>query len=83
MKGFRLPLSKAGMANRMNAPSATSLMITRMMFSVALSRVPAISMPITASATSTAGRLMMPPACGPTSSACGSSTPADWIQPTR
>ena len=75
--------SNAGTASAMNAVSAASLMMTRMMLSVALSRVPAISMPAIASDTTTAGRLMMPPACGPASSISGRATPADCSQPTR
>ena len=67
-----MPPSNAGSATKMNTASATSLMTTSTMFSVALSRVPATSIPITANATSTAGRLMMPPPCGPDSSAAGS-----------
>ena len=55
-------------------------MTTSTMLSVALSRVPAISMPITASATSTAGRLMIPPPCGPTSSV-GGQVDARRLQP--
>jgi hypothetical protein len=41
---------------------------------VALSRVPSISMPATRKVMTMAGRLITPPACGPAASACGSIT---------
>jgi len=74
MNGVRLAESNAGSATTMNTASAISLNTTRIALSVALSRVPAMSMPATRKVMTIAGRLITPPACGPAMSAVGSMT---------
>ena len=71
MNGSMWPVSKCGSAMATNTPSAMILTTTSTALSVALSLVPAISMPATTKVISTAGRLTMPPACGPAASASG------------
>src|SRR6478672_8269464 len=75
MNGCRLALSKCGNAIATNTASATTFTTTSTALSVALSLVPTTSSEATAKVTSTAGRLITPPACGPTAIACGTCTP--------
>ena len=83
MKGVKLAASKAGRAMATKAIRATILMTTRMAFSVALSRVPSSSRPVTTAMMKTAGRLISPPStCGPAASMAGSSTPIPARKPT-
>ncbi len=75
-KGENLSAVAAGTASTMNAVRARTLMTTSTAFTVALSLVPITSNQVTASAMITAGKLMMPPAYGPVTSAAGNSMPA-------
>ncbi|MDR6786902.1 hypothetical protein J2Y58_000240 [Sphingomonas sp. BE138] len=83
MNGSKLLPENAGSAKTTNTASATILIATSTMLKVALSFVPATSMPAIPSATSTAGRFTMPPACGPDSRIAGIFTPTLCNQPTR
>jgi len=81
MNGCRLALSNAGRATATKIASAISLNTTRMALSVALSLVPAISMPATSQVMMIAGRLIMPPStCGPAASQAGRCTfQPNWV----
>ncbi len=83
MNGCRLALLKAGSAMATNTPSAMIFSTTSTALSVALSLVPAINRPATRKVIATAGRLTMPPACGPAMSACGNPTPNHCRKPTK
>ena len=64
--------------------SAATLMLTRMALTVALSRVPSTSRPVTSNAITAAGTFMMPPTCRPLVNAAGMSTPKDLsTRPTK
>ncbi|MNJ57212.1 hypothetical protein D3C77_527930 [compost metagenome] len=68
--------SKRGRAMATKAARAAILMTTSTAFSVALSRVPSSSRPVTMPMMKTAGRLISPPStCGPTVRANGRSIP--------
>ena len=62
--------------------SAITFTTTSTAFKVALSRVPAMSMPATTNTMPTAGRLISPPACGPAVAHNGRSTPRPFRKPT-
>ena len=61
-KGSNLSAVAAGTARKMNAASAITFTVTSTELTVALSLVPSTRSQVTASAMTTAGRLMMPPA---------------------
>jgi hypothetical protein len=61
---------------------ATILITTRPMLKVALSRAPRASRAVTATVISTAGRLMIPPACGPARISGGRLIPTLLSRPT-
>ena len=76
MNGVKLSASNAGRATATNTASAAIFTSTSTAFRVALSFVPSSSRPVTTPMIATAGRLMIPPACGPAVSAAGRSTPS-------
>lgn len=73
MKGVKWAALNAGSARMIKPARATSLTMTSTKLTRALSRVPSASRPATSRAMTTAGRLTMPPASGPLSSAWGAS----------
>ncbi len=76
MKGVKFAASNFGRAIATKATKAAILMTTSTAFSVALSRVPINSRPVTMPMMNTAGRLISPPStCGPTVKANGRSIP--------
>jgi len=81
MKGSKLAGSKKGTATATKTINATIFTTTSTAFSVALSRVPRMSNPATTKTMNTAGRLTMPPACGPPESAAGSPAPMPSRKP--
>ena len=82
MKGVKFSGLKAGRAMATKTTKAAILMTTRTAFRVALSLVPSSSRPVTTPMMATAGRLMIPPACGPAVRTAGRSTPRPVKNPT-
>ena len=82
MKGVKCSGLKAGRAMATNTTSAAILIRTSTAFSVALSLVPSRSRLVTTPMMATAGRLTIPPACGPATSAVGKSIPSPLRKPT-
>src|SRR5262249_21253957 len=82
MKGEKRSDLNATMVRAMKSSKARIFTTTRNVLTVALSRVPAISMAATATTMTIAGRLTTPPAMGPDRSAAGTWTPTDSKNPT-
>ena len=81
MKGWKWPALNTGKATAMNRASAAILMRTRIALTVALSRVPAISIAATTQMMKIAGRLSTPPSSGPWINALGNPMPIDCRNP--
>ena len=79
--GWKCVASKCGRVSATKPARATSFTQTRTKLTVALSRVPTSSTPVTTSAMNTAGRFTRPPASGPASRLSGIGMCAPWMRP--